>query len=265
MKEKTAFPAGIGIKWQTHTLIKLHKCMHLGFLSYQVLKQDKGLFWREKIDRRFGLCMQMSVWNIVCARGLIFFHFPRFWGIVKSGQIFSPITRMMLLFLAQWGLTLIREGTKCCFSSCLAVWGLKEVKEGRGKTGSGGNLGVLVAIGAHRWLSLTTQLPLVTCLMFFFFQQKLRNVFLSSNFFLLEDVQCPALSVKSLFFLSSSSLQLLIFFIKRLDYSSLLSFTNQGPFVWKREDKNMQQKPLKAILMMCLCVICVIDYHIRVD
>lgn len=99
----------------------------------------------------------------------------------------------------------------------------------------------------------------------FFFQQKLRNVFLSSNFFLLEDVQCPALSVKSLFFLSSSSLQLLIFFIKRLDYSSLLSFTNQGPFVWKREDKNMQQKPLKAILMMCLCVICVIDYHIRVD
>lgn len=119
---KTAFAAGVGMRWQTHILIRLRKLMHLGFLSYQVAQAGQRFVLEGKSNHEFGLCMQMSVWNIVCGRGLIFFHFPCFWAIVKPGQSFSPITQMMrLLFLAQWGLTLIREGTKCCFSSCLAV------------------------------------------------------------------------------------------------------------------------------------------------
>lgn len=160
--------------------------------------RTKVCFRGEKSDHGFGLCMQMSVWNIMCAGGLIFFHFPCFWGIVKSGQIFSPITQMRLLFLAQWGLTLIREGTKCCFSSCLAVWGLKEVKEGWGKTGSSGDFRCL-----SRYRGPTT----VSYLFDVFFLSKKMISFLLI-FFSLWRCKVP-FPVKSLFFLSSSSLCLI--------------------------------------------------------
>lgn len=158
--------------------------MHLGFLCYWVAQAGQRFVLEgEKSDHGFGLCMQMSVWNIVCAGGLIFFHFPCFWGIVKSGQIFSPITQMRLLFLAQWGLTLIRQGTKCCFSSCLAVWGLKEVKEGRGKTGSSGDFKCL-----SRYRGPTT----VSYLFDVFLSKKMISFLLI--FFLFEDVQYHSLS-----------------------------------------------------------------------
>lgn len=42
----------------------------------------------------------------------------------------------------------------------------------------------------------------------------------------------------------SNRLQQLIFFIGHLDCSSLSSFTNQGPFVWKHENPNMQHTPV---------------------
>lgn len=50
---------GIGLKGQTHTLIKLHKCTHVGFLS-SCSSRTKVCFLGGG-DHWFGLCMQMSV------------------------------------------------------------------------------------------------------------------------------------------------------------------------------------------------------------
>lgn len=133
---------------ETHTLIRLHKRSHLGFLSYQaaragqrfVLQRKKGaLVWIVHANVCVEHCVRMRTH---------FLSFSLFLGHCKIWPNLTLITQMRLLFLAQWGLRLIREGTKCCFSSCLAVWGLKEVKEGQGKTGSGGNSGFLAATGA---------------------------------------------------------------------------------------------------------------------
>lgn len=78
-------------------------------------------------------------------------------------------------------------------------------------------------------------------------------------------IPCQITFLPLFIFSFSNQLQLLIFLIRHLDYSSLSSFTNQGPFVWKHEDKNRQQKPLKAILMLCLYIIYVINYQIGVN
>lgn len=100
------------------------------------------------------------------------------------------------------------------------------------------------------------------CFFCFFYQKcsTIWNDFLSSHFFfslkIYGTIPCQITFLPLFIFSFSNQLQLLIFLIRHLDYSVLSSFTNQGPFVWKHEDKNMQQKPLKAILMLCLRRLC---------
>lgn len=168
---------------------------------------------------------------------------------------------MRLLFLAQWGLALIREGTKCFFSSCLAVWGVEEENEGRGQRGSVEKVYGRVNDGAF-W-PVSYSYSYLSDDVFWTLQNKnaaLWYVSLSSPFVHLSSLFLlsfpPSLMMCSTFpwqiaFLSlsfsissfSNQLQQLIFFIGHLDCSSLSSFTNQGPFVWKHESPNIQHTP----------------------
>lgn len=183
---------------------------------------------------------------------------------------------MRLLFLAQWGLALIREGTKCFFSSCLAVWGVEEEKEGRGQRESIEKVYGRINDGAfwpvsHSYSYLSDDVfERSKTIMQLWYVSFCSFIFLVFALFFPPCTTFPwQISSLSLSFSISSfsnQLQQLIFFIGHLDCSSLSSFTNQGPFVWKHITRTcFFWQPWEAILMLCLSVICVIDYKIGVN
>lgn len=91
-EEKLLYPAGIGIKWQTYTLIRLHKRMHLGFfffLSYPVAQAgQRFVLEREKVTITGLDCACQCLGGTLCAYkdlfSFIFLVFGALWNLAKS-------------------------------------------------------------------------------------------------------------------------------------------------------------------------------------
>lgn len=142
--------------------------------------------------------------------------------------------------------------------------GRVRARGGKGRTGTEREHRKIVLVALMTELFDQSFIVIVTCLMMFFESSKTKiQLYDMFHFPILLFIYLPCfcfffpslmmcctfpcqisfLSLSFSIYSFSNQLQQLIFFIGHLDCSSLSSFTNHGPFVWKHENPNMQHTP----------------------